>query len=158
MARLFACTIGAPLTESEAPMSKRAAICVVITSALFISTVSAKPVCTAVADAATGRILTQEGRCDQQVTPASTFKIAISLMGYDSGFLIDEHSPALPFRQGYPDWIPSWRTTTDPTSWIKNSVARLVQDDKREPTLAGLRARADFLEEAPLIFNTASKQ
>jgi beta-lactamase class D len=195
----------------------------------------------------------------------------------------------LPFRQGYPDWIPSWRMTTDPTSWIKNSVvwysqqvtrslgedrflryaasfgygnqdvsgnpgkhdglaqawlssslrispleqltflgkvvrrqlpisqhayemtsritavavlpdgwdihgktgtgspivedgsqddnhaygwfvgwanrgnrtlvfARLVQDDKREPTLAGLRARADFLEEAPLIFNTASKQ
>jgi beta-lactamase class D len=280
-------TIGLLLTEFEAPMSKRAAVCVAITSALFISTVSAKPVCTTVADAATDRILTQEGRCDQQVTPASTFKIAISLMGYDSGFLIDEHSPALPFRQGYPDWIPSWRTTTDPTSWIKNSVvwysqqvttsfgedrfqryvasfgygnqdvsgnpgkhdgltqawlssslrispleqliflgkvvrrqlpisqhayemmsritavtvlpdgwdihgktgtgspiakdgsedenhaygwfvgwatrgnrtlvfARLVQDDKREPTRAGLRARAGFLEEAPLIFNTAS--
>jgi beta-lactamase class D len=86
-------------------MSNRAAICIAITSALFISTVSstvsAKPVCTAVADTATGRILTQEGRCDQRVTPASTFKIAISLMGYDSGFLIDEHSPALPFRQGY---------------------------------------------------------
>ena len=72
--------------------------------------------------AATGKILKQEGHCDERVTPASTFKIAISLMGYDSGFLTDEHAPALPFHEGYPDWIPSWKATTDPTSWIKNSV------------------------------------
>jgi beta-lactamase class D len=78
--------------------------------------------CTVVADAPSGRLLQREGECEQRVTPASTFKIALSLMGYDSGYLSDEHLPALPFREGYADWIPAWRATTDPTTWIANSV------------------------------------
>ena len=78
--------------------------------------------CTALADASSGRLLRQEGACGERVTPASTFKIALSLMGYDSGYLSDEHLPALPFKPGYADWMPAWRATTDPTSWIKNSV------------------------------------
>jgi beta-lactamase class D len=78
--------------------------------------------CTAIADAASEAIWRQEGSCDRRVTPASTFKIAIGLMGYDSGYLIDEYSPRLPFRKGDADWIPSWRQPTDPTGWIKNSV------------------------------------
>ena len=36
--------------------------------------------------------------------------------------LSDAQTPALPFREGYPDWIEAWRTTTDPTGWMKNSV------------------------------------
>jgi beta-lactamase class D len=87
-----------------------------------LSAAAAKPLCTIIADAATGKLLIEEGVCDQRITPASTFKVALSLMGYDSGFLIDEHSPALPFHQGYPAWDPSWKTTTNPTTWIKNSV------------------------------------
>jgi beta-lactamase class D len=79
-------------------------------------------VCTAVADAASGVVVKQEGACDRPVTPASTFKIALSLMGYDSGYLVDEHLPALPFHEGYVAWDPSWKATTDPTSWIRNSV------------------------------------
>lgn len=78
--------------------------------------------CTAISDAASGVRLAHEGQCDERVTPASTFNIAISLMGYDSGVLVDEHSPALPFKPGYPDWIPAWRQTTDPAGWISNSV------------------------------------
>jgi beta-lactamase class D len=101
--------------------SSRAAALFMASASLFANA-DAKTLCTAVADGASGRLLTQDGTCDGRVTPASTFKIAISLMGYDAGFLSDEHSPALPFRPGYPDWIPSWRTTTDPTSWMKNSV------------------------------------
>ena len=79
-------------------------------------------VCTVLADPATERVLRQEGRCDERLTPASTFKIALSLMGYDAGYLTDEHLPALPFREGYVDWMPSWRTVTDPSAWISNSV------------------------------------
>lgn len=91
--------------------------------AVFVLPVArAATLCTAVADASNGELLREDGVCDTRVTPASTFKIAISLMGYDSGFLLDEHSPALPFREGYPHWIPAWRTTTDPSGWIKNSV------------------------------------
>lgn len=90
--------------------------------ALAQAPASDKGGCTAIADAATGKLLKQEGVCDKRITPASTFKIAISLMGYDAGFLKDEHTPALSFRKGYAAWMASWRTTTDPTSWIKNSV------------------------------------
>lgn len=88
--------------------------------AALCSAVHAGVHCTAVADAATGKVLKQEGVCDQPITPASTFKIALSLMGYDSGYLLDEHLPALPFHTGYPDWIASWKSPTDLTSWIKN--------------------------------------
>ncbi|HXN83314.1 MAG TPA: penicillin-binding transpeptidase domain-containing protein [Myxococcales bacterium] len=82
-------------------MLKRTAVFAALCSALSFSAARAEVVCTVVADAATGKILKQEGTCDKRVTAASTFKIAISLMGYDAGFLVDEHTPALPFRDGY---------------------------------------------------------
>ncbi len=78
--------------------------------------------CTVLADAATGRILSQDGTCDRPTPPASTFKIAIALMGYDSGFLTSETAPTLPFKKGYPDWRKEWRTDINPTSWMKESV------------------------------------
>jgi beta-lactamase class D/beta-lactamase regulating signal transducer with metallopeptidase domain len=83
--------------------------------------------CTELVDAASGTRLAHEGQCDERVTPASTFNIVVSLMGYDSGILVDEHTPALPFKPGYADWNASWRATTDPTSWIENSVVWYAQ-------------------------------
>jgi bla regulator protein BlaR1 len=83
--------------------------------------------CTELADAASGKQLVHEGQCDERVTPASTFNIAVSLMGYDSGILSDEHAPRLPFQAGYTAWNPSWRKATDPTSWIRNSVLWYAQ-------------------------------
>lgn len=103
-------------------MSARIARSLVVCAASYVSAAHANVVCTLVADAKTGTVLTQSGVCDKPVTAASTFKIAIGLMGYDAGILHDEHSPALPFREGYPAWNPAWRATTDPTSWIKHSV------------------------------------
>ena len=77
----------------------------------------------ALAEAAGAKVLHREGgHCEQRLTPASTFKVPLSLMGYDAGFLVDEHLPAIPFREGYEATDPAWRTTVDPTSWIKNSV------------------------------------
>ncbi len=104
--------------------SSPALVCLLICAALPHL---ARADCTAFADAATGKILKQEGICDQRITPASTFKIAISLMGYDAGFLKDEKTPALPFRQGYPDWLPEWKQTTDPAAWMKYSVVWFSQ-------------------------------
>lgn len=88
---------------------------------------TAAEVCTAIADAATGRLLVQRGDCTTRVTPASTFKIAISLMAYDSGFLVDEHAPLLPYRPGDVDWRPSWRHPTDPEKWMRDSVVWFSQ-------------------------------
>lgn len=90
---------------------------------LVSTTVHARTICTVVADATTHQTLLQQGDCSTRVTPASTFKIAISLMGFDSGFLKDEHAPVLPYREGYVDWAGAlWRQPTDPARWIKYSV------------------------------------
>jgi bla regulator protein BlaR1 len=89
---------------------------------------SAAPLdCTAIVDAHTGASLWQQGRCNQRVTPASTFNIVVSLMGFDAGILRDAHSPRLPFKAGYADWNESWRTATDPASWITHSTVWYAQ-------------------------------
>jgi beta-lactamase class D len=99
---------------------------------LSITSASAHTVCTVVEDARTGKILTEQGDCNVRVTPASTFKIAISLMGYDSGFLKDAHTPVLPYRTGYADWGgASWRQATDPARWIQYSVVWFSQQVTR---------------------------
>ena len=91
-------------------------------------------------DAASGERLVEQGDCGARVTPASTFNIAVSLVGYDAGILTDAHSPALPFKQGYADWLPSWRTTTDPTSWIRNSTVWYAQQVTTRLGLDGLQS------------------
>lgn len=83
--------------------------------------------CTVLVDAASGEQLAREGRCDERVTPASTFNIPVALMGFDSGMLKGEHAPVLPFRTGYPAYMPSWRADTDPSSWLQNSVLWYAQ-------------------------------
>ena len=103
--------------------------------------------CTVMLDAATGAVLVEEGRCDVRTTPASIFNIAVSLMGFDAGILQDAHAPALPFKPGYVDWQPSWRATTDPTSWIRNSTvwyAQQVTGKLGERGVQGYLKRFDY--------------
>jgi bla regulator protein blaR1 len=83
--------------------------------------------CTEMVDAGSGQRLVHDGHCDERVTPASTFNIVVSLMGYDSAILRDEHTPRLPFKAGYTDWNPDWRVATDPSSWIHNSTVWYAQ-------------------------------
>ena len=78
--------------------------------------------CTLIADATTRRVLKQEGDCATRLTPASTFKIAISLMDYDAGILTSVHTPVLKYHRGDLDWNPSWLADTDPQKWIRDSV------------------------------------
>ncbi len=85
---------------------------------------AAHELCTLIADADSGKLILQRGpACSERVTPASTFKLAISLMGYDTGVLKDAVEPALPYQAGYPDWGgESWRRDITPTTWIRESV------------------------------------
>jgi beta-lactamase class D len=78
--------------------------------------------CMVAVDLGASEPLIQDGDCDERISPASTFKIAISLMGFDSGVLISPDQPAWPFREGYADWIPEWRQTTTPRTWMRDSV------------------------------------
>lgn len=86
-------------------------------------TAQAKINCTVVSDAASGQIISETGDCDKRATPASTFKIALALAGFDAGVLKTASSPKLPFREGYVDWRGDvWRQATGPRRWIKYSV------------------------------------
>lgn len=96
--------------------------------------------CTLMLDAANGARLVEQGDCGVRATPASTFNIAVSLVGYDAGILVDAHTPALPFKPGYIDWLPAWRTTTDPTSWIRNSTVWYAQQVTARLGLDGLQS------------------
>lgn len=104
----------------------------------------AATICTVVVDAASGRTVVQQGRCDQRFTPASTFKIALAAMGFDAGFLKDEHSPVLPFREGYPDWGgDAWKQPADPTRWLRYSVVWYSQQVTHALGTARLHAYAE---------------
>ncbi|MCE3261252.1 MAG: penicillin-binding protein [Pseudoduganella sp.] len=83
--------------------------------------------CTTFVDAASGKALLREGDCAARITPVSTFNIAVSLMGYDSGFLRNQHAPVLPYRAGYAAWNPDWRRDMDPSEWIRYSAVWYAQ-------------------------------
>ncbi|XOC95280.1 class D beta-lactamase [Burkholderia sp. 22PA0106] len=108
---MLAATAAAVVTHAAAPLPAPAHT-------------DSRTLCTLVADAATGAMLAEQGdACQARVTPASTFKIALSLMGFDAGVLKNAHAPQLPFRAGYPDWGgAAWQQPTDPERWIRYSV------------------------------------
>lgn len=73
----------------------------------------------------------REGDCARPVTPASTFKIALAVIGYDAGILTSATAPTWPFRPGYPAWIASWRQPHSPTTWMRESVLWYSQEITR---------------------------
>ncbi len=83
--------------------------------------------CTTFVDATTGKPLLREGDCTARITPVSTFNIAVSLMGYDSGFLKDQHAPLLPYRESYNAWNKEWHRDMDPSQWISYSAVWYAQ-------------------------------
>ena len=67
------------------------------------------------------KILQQEGDCESRYSPRSSFKIALGLMGFDAGILVDEMTPEIPFKEGYYDYLEIWKQPHTPTLWMKNS-------------------------------------
>lgn len=56
-----------------------------------------------------------------QVTPACSFNIALSLMGYDAGVLKDEHTPYWSYEDGYDDFSEAWKQLQSPHTWMTRS-------------------------------------
>lgn len=95
---------------------------------LSLAPANAGTICTLVTNAQSGVILLEEGDCRTRVTPASTFKIPLSLMGYDAGILENAYAPVLPFKKGYADWGGrNWTQATDPARWMQYSVVWFSQ-------------------------------
>lgn len=79
--------------------------------------------CLLIADLHDGAIVHQEGKeCDARIGPASTFKLTLSVMGYDSGILVDPETPAWPYDPSYEAVRHAERVTTTPRSWMADSV------------------------------------
>ena len=97
-------------------------IAALIGVALFPSIASGANLCTLIVDARSAQTLYENGDCTTPVTPASTFKVPLALIGFDSGVLVDPHTPALAFEPGDPDWVSEWRQDADPARWMKYSV------------------------------------
>ncbi|MDX3977206.1 class D beta-lactamase [Shinella sp.] len=94
-----------------------------VLAAAFSMPAQARIICTIVADAGSDEVFLEQGDCATRVTPASTFKVPLAVMGYDSGYLEDAEEPVLPFMKGYPDWGgDAWRQPTSPKRWMELSV------------------------------------
>lgn len=58
---------------------------------------------------------------EERTTPASSFKIVLSLMGYDAGILQNEQTPMWDYQEGYDDFLESWKSAQTPQSWMTRS-------------------------------------
>ncbi|MGB3877719.1 MAG: class D beta-lactamase [Shinella zoogloeoides] len=116
----------------------------ILLAAGFAMPAEARIICSIVADAENGEIILEKGDCKTRVTPASTFKVPLAVMGYDSGFLENAEEPALPFIKGYPDWGgDNWRQPTTPKRWLEYSV---VWYSQRITEFLGYERLRDYAE------------
>ncbi|KTD73426.1 class D beta-lactamase [Legionella tucsonensis] len=68
-------------------------------------------------------VLKHEGNdCDQRYAPASTFKIALSLMGFDAEILKDELHPEWPYKKEYQlSAVNVCKYPHTPRTWLRDS-------------------------------------
>lgn len=66
-------------------------------------------------------LIKQEGDCKTRFTPQSTFKIALSLMGYDAGILTNPVQPLWPFKANYDPYINVCKGAHNPRTWMRDS-------------------------------------
>lgn len=92
-----------------------------------------------------GDKIISEGACSQKHSPASTFKIPLSLMGYNERILLDELKPEWPYKEEYQATREIWKQSHNPTTWIKNSciwysrlITQALEMDKLKDYLAAL--------------------
>lgn len=66
-------------------------------------------------------VLELGSRINERISPCSTFKITLSLMGYDAEILKDSQIPTWDFQEGYDDWLAAWREPLTPKAWMQYS-------------------------------------
>lgn len=86
--------------------------------------------------------------CKTPMSPNSTFKIPLLIMGLDKKILVDENNPKWEFKEeylteGFKSWMPiQWKEANIPSSWLKYSVVWYSQ--KLAPFI-GKNAINDYL-------------
>jgi len=118
----------------------------VLVTPAFAAPASNIPACTVIADAETDAILLRDGpSCDKPVSPFSTFKIPLAVIGFESGLLQDAHAPAIPYDPALNVPLEPWRHTTDPTRWMQYSVVWYSQDLTRKLGMEQFRGFVEAL-------------
>ncbi|MFG1375595.1 penicillin-binding transpeptidase domain-containing protein [Xanthobacter autotrophicus] len=96
--------------------------------------------CFIATDLDTGRVLAKQGLCATRHPPASTFKIALALMGYDAGLLKSETQPVFSPPAGETPEREAARGPQTPASWMRNSVvwySQILARDLGRERMAG---------------------
>lgn len=106
-----------------------AAACAIIACA---TAAFAEETCTVIVDVQTSETLMREGICDRRLAPQSSFKLPLALMGYDSGILVDEHTPRWDYKPEFGGFRDEEKTAHDPASWEKISVVWFSQELTRK--------------------------
>lgn len=68
-----------------------------------------------------GKTFIKEGDCSTAYGPQSTFKIALSLIGFDSGILKDKNSPTWSMPDGADPYINVCKVDHNPRTWMRDS-------------------------------------
>lgn len=97
--------------------------------------------CTLFIDHATGDVLRRDGACDRRVTPMSTFKLPLALMGFDAGILLGPHEPVWRYRDAF-QAPKRARKSFDPAGWEAESILWYSQELTRK---LGKRAFARYV-------------
>lgn len=67
------------------------------------------------------KILKTEGDCETRYAPESTFKIPLSLIGFDSGILKSESNPSWSLPEGADPYINVCKGDHNPRTWMRDS-------------------------------------
>lgn len=95
-------------------------IILLCTGLLFYTPAWAKSTCFLAREK--GVTLKHEGSdCNKRYAPESTFKIALSLMGFDAGLLKNEIYPEWPYKKEYELFVQFWKYPHNPHTWIRDS-------------------------------------
>ncbi len=87
---------------------------------LFSATAEAETKCFLAKE--NNQIINSEGSdCETRYAPESTFKIALSMMGFDSGVLQDETNPSFPCKEEYDYFINTCKGPHTPSTWMRDS-------------------------------------
>lgn len=94
-----------------------------------------------------GEVLRKEGDCEKRFAPASTFKLPLAVMGFDSGILRDAHTPRWPFTTKYGPIAEREQQETDPAIWLKDSIiwySRQLTEQLGAKKFAGYLEQFDY--------------
>lgn len=106
----------------------------------------AAAVCTLVVEADSGRVLHRSGaQCDTRNSPASTFKIPLAVIGFETGVLTSPTTPVWPYRADYNAAREAWRADINPTAWLRESVVWYSQVLTRELGMRRFQTMVDAL-------------